>query len=107
MTIANFLQKARHALVPMRKATIDALLLGTLIVIILITLVYVGTGILFTYTWLIVPIYALVYLIAVVLRLRQAARETTEWRDRKSTRLNSSHQIISYAVFCLKNRTAT
>ena len=22
--------------------------------------------------------------------------------DRKSTRLNSSHQIISYAVFCLK-----
>src|SRR5207244_13344763 len=23
--------------------------------------------------------------------------------DRKSTRLNSSHQIISYAVFCLKN----
>src|SRR5258708_13000647 len=23
------------------------------------------------------------------------------WGDRKSTRLNSSHQIISYAVFCL------
>src|SRR5258708_19102690 len=23
------------------------------------------------------------------------------WKDRKSTRLNSSHQIISYAVFCL------
>src|SRR5207244_10516540 len=23
------------------------------------------------------------------------------WLDRKSTRLNSSHQIISYAVFCL------
>src|SRR5207244_9506974 len=23
-------------------------------------------------------------------------------KDRKSTRLNSSHQIISYAVFCLK-----
>src|SRR5258708_30324160 len=28
-----------------------------------------------------------------------AARE-----DRKSTRLNSSHQIISYAVFCLKKK---
>src|SRR5207244_13505418 len=27
--------------------------------------------------------------------------------DRKSTRLNSSHQIISYAVFCLKNKTTT
>src|SRR5207244_9995037 len=28
-------------------------------------------------------------------------------RDRKSTRLNSSHQIISYAVFCLKKKTNT
>src|SRR5258708_31585920 len=27
--------------------------------------------------------------------------------DRKSTRLNSSHQIISYAVFCLKKKTRT
>src|SRR3712207_7019416 len=26
-------------------------------------------------------------------------------RDRKSTRLNSSHANISYAVFCLKNKT--
>src|SRR5258708_9620490 len=30
-------------------------------------------------------------------RLREAT-------DRKSTRLNSSHQIISYAVFCLKKK---
>src|SRR5688572_31678002 len=27
--------------------------------------------------------------------------------DRKSTRLNSSHSQISYAVFCLKKKTAT
>src|SRR5258708_10443912 len=27
-----------------------------------------------------------------------------EGLDRKSTRLNSSHQIISYAVFCLKKK---
>src|SRR5258708_27232673 len=27
-----------------------------------------------------------------------------EHQDRKSTRLNSSHQIISYAVFCLKKK---
>src|SRR5258708_25202875 len=27
-------------------------------------------------------------------------------QDRKSTRLNSSHQIISYAVFCLKKKKA-
>src|SRR5574341_2372931 len=26
------------------------------------------------------------------------------WKDRKSTRLNSSHQLISYAVFCLKKK---
>src|SRR5258708_26137786 len=29
---------------------------------------------------------------------------TLFFRDRKSTRLNSSHQIISYAVFCLKKK---
>src|SRR5256885_11073372 len=28
-------------------------------------------------------------------------------RDRKSTRLNSSHLVISYAVFCLKKKTKT
>src|SRR3989454_2138467 len=26
------------------------------------------------------------------------------WVDRKSTRLNSSHLVISYAVFCLKKK---
>src|SRR2546430_9815054 len=35
-----------------------------------------------------------------------AARATTGVvRDRKSTRLNSSHSQISYAVFCLKKKT--
>src|SRR5687768_17834237 len=34
--------------------------------------------------------------------LRQAALE-----DRKSTRLNSSHGYISYAVFCLKKKNKT
>src|SRR2546426_6565038 len=28
-------------------------------------------------------------------------------QDRKSTRLNSSHLVISYAVFCLKKKTQT
>src|SRR2546426_1592689 len=32
-----------------------------------------------------------------------AARRTFR-RDRKSTRLNSSHLVISYAVFCLKKK---
>src|SRR5690625_990946 len=32
-------------------------------------------------------------------------RNLIERRDRKSTRLNSSHVAISYAVFCLKKKT--
>src|SRR2546422_4454023 len=45
--------------------------------------------------------------------VRPDARERAEERrlahprrDRKSTRLNSSHGYISYAVFCLKKKTA-
>src|SRR5256885_8580612 len=30
--------------------------------------------------------------------------EAQDHRDRKSTRLNSSHLVISYAVFCLKKK---
>src|SRR3712207_8674342 len=30
---------------------------------------------------------------------------TVRYEDRKSTRLNSSHANISYAVFCLKKKT--
>src|SRR5258708_14890146 len=45
--------------------------------------------------------------LAVALRHRLVERRTLGFRqpvDRKSTRLNSSHQIISYAVFCLKKK---
>src|SRR5690606_41686630 len=35
---------------------------------------------------------------------KKPARRTTR-KDRKSTRLNSSHVKISYAVFCLKKKT--
>src|SRR3954467_4013045 len=34
--------------------------------------------------------------------LLQQTLSDSRWEDRKSTRLNSSHTIISYAVFCLK-----
>src|SRR2546430_7765516 len=50
--------------------------------------------------------------------VRSAVQDTHHWRgatprslvraslrDRKSTRLNSSHSQISYAVFCLKKKT--
>src|SRR4051794_41258279 len=36
-----------------------------------------------------------------------AARSRAGCRDRKSTRLNSSHPSISYAVFCLKKKKNT
>src|SRR2546430_8140796 len=39
---------------------------------------------------------------SVCIQLR--GREDISLRDRKSTRLNSSHSQISYAVFCLKKK---
>src|SRR5947208_6502618 len=40
---------------------------------------------------------------AILQQFRNALLGPT-WPDRKSTRLNSSHQIISYAVFCFKKK---
>src|SRR5256885_8920227 len=37
--------------------------------------------------------------------LKRAAPAHSRRRDRKSTRLNSSHLVISYAVFCLKKKS--
>src|SRR2546427_8597748 len=36
--------------------------------------------------------------------VRDPGRKDLEHQDRKSTRLNSSHSQISYAVFCLKKK---
>src|SRR2546426_3443029 len=52
---------------------------------------------------------AAVRVIARVGQRRKKAREQVavgevELEDRKSTRLNSSHLVISYAVFCLKKK---
>src|SRR2546422_8113359 len=45
---------------------------------------------------------------ALVVSWRQnSERPNTVRRDRKSTRLNSSHGYISYAVFCLKKKKKT
>src|SRR3712207_7532832 len=38
---------------------------------------------------------------------REIRRQSRGHGDRKSTRLNSSHANISYAVFCLKKKTST
>src|SRR5207249_10762799 len=40
-------------------------------------------------------------------RRARCRRPRSQGRDRKSTRLNSSHVSISYAVFCLKKKTHT
>src|SRR5256885_9633241 len=40
-------------------------------------------------------------------REHHGATEQQCRQDRKSTRLNSSHLVISYAVFCLKKKTTT
>src|SRR5436190_15778516 len=37
-------------------------------------------------------------------RAAPRCRPDDEGQDRKSTRLNSSHTVISYAVFCLKKK---
>src|SRR5258708_29287197 len=42
--------------------------------------------------------------LATVAGEEQAVAPGPHGSDRKSTRLNSSHQIISYAVFCLKKK---
>lgn len=73
MTKLTFLQKVILARVPMREAAVDALLLTWVILICLLM-----TGVLTTYPWLILLISVLAYLLTVSLRLRQAARQTTE-----------------------------
>src|SRR5258708_20339661 len=48
-----------------------------------------------------VLILAVGILLAIAMYWRQ---QTLDALDRKSTRLNSSHQIISYALFCFKKK---
>src|SRR5690606_40247638 len=60
--------------------------------------------------WLALPfsvwVYALnsVFFIGLSTLAVPRFRAAKQWRDRKSTRLNSSHVKISYAVFCLKKK---
>src|SRR5438552_9471687 len=61
---------------------------------------------LFPYTTLFRSVRAVVALLDLHDDLRACNQRQLAQRssDRKSTRLNSSHQIISYAVFCLKKK---
>src|SRR2546422_6289569 len=49
------------------------------------------------------PLESVIY----VGRQQHSCQAHSEVRDRKSTRLNSSHGYISYAVFCLKKKKRT
>src|SRR5439155_17026273 len=56
------------------------------------------------------PIHALTHVTLLARRIRRSRSpcrpaSVHDQRDRKSTRLNSSHVAISYAVFCLKKKT--
>src|SRR5438132_2445217 len=74
---------------------------------------------LFPYTTLFRSVCRLAFAEAAAkLRSRRPDRSTRRWwdhgkrvhlssTDRKSTRLNSSHTVISYAVFCLKKKKHT
>src|SRR2546426_3730915 len=61
---------------------------------------------LFPYTTLFRSLVRGQVLLARGLEYVQAARALGDRPDRKSTRLNSSHLVISYAVFCLKKKKA-
>src|SRR5207302_10452155 len=57
---------------------------------------FTGTGLPFA-----IPLF---WLITMVLNVALNLTFVPVWGDRKSTRLNSSHVKISYAVFCLKKK---
>jgi hypothetical protein len=93
----SLLQKIRRALTPMRKALIDSVLLGTLLVIIL---ALAGTDIPFANTWIVIPIYGGIYLIASVLRLRQAAHHVlADDRDPAVRELSSSRTLNAVGLW--------
>src|ERR1039457_7068678 len=53
------------------------------------------------------PRSAMLYSAVLMRRLYLITRDLHLYLDRKSTRLNSSHLVISYAVFCLKKKIIT
>src|SRR5688572_32219461 len=78
-----------------RSLTLGSVALGLLAVLL-------GTDHLWALPTLVVPLG----LLHVASRREVHAQADRERADRKSTRLNSSHSQISYAVFCLKKKTS-
>src|SRR5215471_5039842 len=95
MTISPFTQKARRALVPMRRATMDAFLL-TLLTVICLTYLSIPVTHPLLFVLVIVLVFALVYVIAVVLRLRKAATSFPE--EQREEQLTPIANTISTLV---------
>src|SRR2546426_4216097 len=62
---------------------------------------------LFPYTTLFRSVFGILLVLLWRLAFPAIVRSVEEREDRKSTRLNSSHLVISYAVFCLKKKKKT
>src|SRR3712207_8518147 len=78
------------------RSAVDATALGQRFVVVVVSVVYRGCAI--PIAWTVLP--------ATEKHAwrREWLRMLRQVRDRKSTRLNSSHANISYAVFCLKKK---
>src|SRR5690606_39597223 len=70
-----------------------------------IILIYLFSNNLFTPFFIIFPISAIGFAFVLKYHTKIAYLRKHTSLDRKSTRLNSSHVKISYAVFCLKKKT--
>src|SRR5690625_5340252 len=66
------------------------------------TLLVIGAGLYFNLNVIEWAIVILIIGIVLITEMFNSVIEQTIDQDRKSTRLNSSHVAISYAVFCLK-----
>jgi uncharacterized membrane protein len=97
MSSSDIQQKKRHIRMPVLRAVVDAFLLGTLAVLLL---TFAGTG-LFVHAWLILPIYGAVFLIAFVLRLRQAAHapQSEDPQDAVSRELSSARSLNAIGIW--------
>ena len=90
MATTHFPEKARRTLVSMRKAAMDAFVLGSLIVILLLV-----TGVLFTYLWLTLLIYGLVYLLVLALRFHKATFEADLVLNRDQSVEDADETLVS------------
>src|SRR5258707_4559512 len=57
--------------------------------------------------WVRDPFVGMAFILSLIAEVKKPRLRMNAIPDRKSTRLNSSHAHISYAVFCLETKTNT